>query len=179
MRYLFCTQPLLSKIKDFFFQNVRWFIRRSTPISREANLTSLWELDQTVPGVLSQINPSAGAKSEFKASYQLNDFFEDYATKTTMALCRNSTPNILSAARVALDRISAQSLLPTHGITVDLQAGWIDRRWTVFFHSTPADARLARLSFLQHRWPQTARWTFSPIVGPFSAIAETISSFDH
>ncbi|HNR66814.1 MAG TPA: LpqB family beta-propeller domain-containing protein [bacterium] len=171
MRTYFAHSRYSSKIKDFFFQNVRWVSPLNTYF-KGSNLTSLWELDQTVPGVLSQINPSAGRKISFKASYQLNDFFEDYATNNDYGTLQELyTQYDYPQLELRWIEYLRNPLLPTHGITVDLQAGWIDRPVDSFFHfyagGMPGlrgypfysiDGRKLLVGRFTYRWPIFSHW---------------------
>ncbi|MBN1542526.1 PD40 domain-containing protein [candidate division KSB1 bacterium] len=166
LRGHFAHSRYSSKIKDFFFQGVRWVSPLNTYF-KGSNVTLTWDLDQTAPGVLSSINPGGGRKITLKTGYQLNDFFEDYATNNDYGTLQELyTDYNYSQIELRWIEYLRNPLIPSHGLTVDLQAGWIDRPVDSFFHfyagGMPAlrgypfysiDGRKLLVGRLTYRWP--------------------------
>lgn len=123
-----------SKIGKFFFKGIDWVSPQNTYfIGNQVNLT--WNLDAVAPGVTSGINPRAGRKAELRYSYEMNRFFNDFATD-----------NSYGTLQELYDRYNYHRLelnwneywpapwARKHGLSAQIHAGWIDRPVDDFFN---------------------------------------------
>ncbi|MBN2355293.1 PD40 domain-containing protein [candidate division KSB1 bacterium] len=134
LRAAYAHSRYISKIGEFFFRGAKWVSPQNTYfIGNQFSLT--WTLDGAARGLDSDINPAAGRRVELKYSYELNQFFEDFATDN-----KYNTPQEVytdyNYHRIELNWSEYLSMpwYKRHTLTTQLRAGWIDRPVDDFFN---------------------------------------------
>ncbi|HPG39009.1 MAG TPA: hypothetical protein PLP19_09140 [bacterium] len=134
LRLSFNHQRYTSKIKDFFFQNIKWVSPSNTYFIGN-HFVGQWTIDQVVPNLNSSINPNAGYKMDVRYSYELNDFFEDYATDNDYGTPQEIYSNY-NYHRVEADWTGYMPMpwSRKHALSMNVRGGWIDRPVDSFFN---------------------------------------------
>lgn len=134
LRLSFVHQRYTSKIKDFFFQNIKWVSPSNTYFIGN-HFVGQWTIDQVVPNLNSGINPNAGYKMDVRYSYELNDFFQDYATDNDYGTPQEIYSNY-NYHRVEADWTGylAMPWSHKHALSMNVRGGWIDRPVDSFFN---------------------------------------------
>jgi len=134
LRLFYSHQRYTSKIKDFTFQGLKWVSPNNTYFIGN-HFIMQWNLEQVVPGLTADINPNAGRKVELRYSYELNKFFEDFATDNDYGTPQEVYSNY-NYHRVEL---KWQEYLPMpwshkHALALNFRGGLIDRPTDSFFN---------------------------------------------
>lgn len=134
MRSAFVHSRYTSKIKDFFFQGQKWVSPMNTYFIGN-HFQFRWDVDQVVPRVDSRINPSAGRKIQLTYTYELNNFFEDFATNNAYGTPQEIYTHY-NVNRLELDW-SEFMTMPwgrKHSLAAEIRAGYVDRPIDSFFN---------------------------------------------
>jgi len=134
VRFAYAHSRYTSKVKDFFFKNIKWVSPQNTYfIGNQFSLT--WHFDKVVPRLDSRINPSAGRKIDVRYSREFNKFFDDFATNNEYGTL------VEKYSRYNYNRVEMNwheyFTLPwdhRHTLSAHFHGGWIDRPVDSFFH---------------------------------------------
>ncbi|MBN2413640.1 PD40 domain-containing protein [candidate division KSB1 bacterium] len=134
VRLSYSHQRYTSKIKDFTFQGLKWVSPNNTYFIGNAFMAQ-WNVDQVAPGVNSNINPNLGRRVELRYSYELNKFFEDFATDNDYGTPQE-VYSLYKYHRVEMDW---REYLPMpwsrkHALALNFHGGFIDRPVDSFFN---------------------------------------------
>ncbi len=134
LRAAYTHSRYISKIGEFFFRGAKWVSPQNTYfIGNQFSLT--WTLDQAARYVDVDINPKAGRRLELKYSYELNQFFKDFATDNKY----NTPQEVYTDYNYHRIELDWREYLPMpwhrrHAMTSQIKAGWIDRPVDDFFN---------------------------------------------
>jgi len=134
VRGAFVHSRYTNKIKDFFFRNVQFVSPLNTYfIGNHFALT--WTIDQLMPRMDSDINPSAGRRIELKYTREYNKFFKDFSTDNDYGTPQEIYTDY-NYNRLELNWREYYLLpwLHKHAFNVQIHGGWVDRRIDSFFN---------------------------------------------
>ena len=134
LRLSYSHQRYTSKIRDFTFQGLKWVSPNNTYFIGN-HFIAQWNLEQVAPGLNSNINPYLGRKVQLRYSYELNNFFEDFATDNDYG-----TPQeVYSDYKYHRVEVNWSEYLPMpwsrkHALSLNFRGGIIDRPVDSFFN---------------------------------------------
>jgi len=134
LRAAFAHSRYTSKIGNFFFKGIDWVSPANTYFIGN-QFSATWNLSAVAPGVTSGINPRLGRKAEVRYGYERNRFFEDFATDNSYGTLQE----VYAHYNYHKLEVNWHEYLPApwahrHGLSANLQAGWIDRPVDSFFN---------------------------------------------
>ncbi len=134
VRAWYSHQRYTSKIKDFFFQNVKWVSPNNTYFVGN-HFGVQWDADWVAPSLNSSINPTSGMKLDIQYTYEMNDFFDDFATDNEYGTPQEVyTKFNYSRVQLNMHQYYGIPFTSNHALDVNLIGGWIDRPVDSFFN---------------------------------------------
>lgn len=134
LRAAFAHSRYTSKIGNFFFKGIDWVSPANTYFIGN-QLSATWNLNAVAPGVTSDINPRFGRKAEIRYGYERNRFFEDFATDNSYGTLQEVYAQYnYHKLEVNWHEYRPAPWAHRHGLSANLQAGWIDRPVDSFFN---------------------------------------------
>jgi WD40 repeat protein len=123
-----------SKIKDFLFKNQKWVSPQNTYYVGN-HFTLTWNYNKVAHSPSSTINPFAGRRIEVKYNREYNDFFSDFATNNDYGTLQEIySPYNYNRIEMNWHEYWPMPWSMKHALTLNLQAGYVDRPVDSFFN---------------------------------------------
>ncbi len=135
LRAAYVHSRYISDIGDFYFEPQRIEFKSPANTYFYGNHFQLqWNWDHVLPGMKASINPSHGRRVQFRYSYELDKFFEDFSTEDKGVLSRIYSHYNYNKIELDWSEYMGVPFLNDHSMTATIRGGFIDRPVDSFFN---------------------------------------------